>query len=96
MRLQGDKDGNGLKQQNDKEYPKFTYERKGEGNMFKRNHDKDCVAKKDDSDVNKGAARCWLWNADPALRDVVAREALQWRRSVMSQVNHFQNMCILN
>lgn len=33
-----------------------------------------------------GAARSWLWSADPALRDVVAREALQWRRSVMSQV----------
>lgn len=31
-------------------------------------------------------ARSWLWNSDAALRDVVAREALQWRRSAMTQV----------
>jgi leucine-rich repeat-containing protein 49 len=33
------------------------------------------------------SAKQWLWSADPALRSVVAKEALQWRRGVLSQVN---------
>jgi leucine-rich repeat-containing protein 49 len=32
-------------------------------------------------------AKQWLWSADPALRSVVAKEALQWRRGMVSQVN---------
>lgn len=33
------------------------------------------------------AAKEWLCAADPTLRNVVAKEALQWRRGVPSQVN---------
>ena len=33
------------------------------------------------------SAKQWLWSADPALRSVVAKEALQWRRGMLSQVN---------
>jgi leucine-rich repeat-containing protein 49 len=32
-------------------------------------------------------AKQWLWSADPALRSVVAKEALQWHRGMLSQVN---------
>ncbi|XP_067004764.2 leucine-rich repeat-containing protein 49 [Anabrus simplex] len=31
------------------------------------------------------SAKQWLWNADPALRSVVAKEALQWRRGSLNQ-----------
>lgn len=31
------------------------------------------------------SARHWLWSADPALRGVVAKEALQWRRGTLTQ-----------
>ncbi|XP_069672642.1 leucine-rich repeat-containing protein 49 [Periplaneta americana] len=31
------------------------------------------------------SAKQWLWGADPALRSVVAKEALQWRRGMLSQ-----------
>lgn len=30
-------------------------------------------------------AKQWLWNADPALRSVVGKEALQWRRGTLTQ-----------
>jgi leucine-rich repeat-containing protein 49 len=33
------------------------------------------------------SAKQWLWGADPALRSVVAKEALQWHRGMLSQVN---------
>jgi leucine-rich repeat-containing protein 49 len=33
------------------------------------------------------SAKQWLWSADPALRSVVAKEALQWHRGMLSQVN---------
>lgn len=32
-------------------------------------------------------AKQWLWSADPALRSVIAKEALQWRKGTLSQVN---------
>lgn len=32
------------------------------------------------------SARQWLWTADPALRTVVGKEALQWRRTSLTQV----------
>lgn len=35
------------------------------------------------------SARQWLWTADPALRSVVGKEALQWRRTTLSQVGYF-------
>ncbi|KAE8750424.1 hypothetical protein FOCC_FOCC002718 [Frankliniella occidentalis] len=31
------------------------------------------------------SARQWLWTADPALRTVVGKEALQWRRTSITQ-----------
>lgn len=31
------------------------------------------------------SAKQWLWSADPALRSVVAKEALQWHRGMLSQ-----------
>ncbi|XP_049827206.1 leucine-rich repeat-containing protein 49 isoform X1 [Schistocerca gregaria] len=31
------------------------------------------------------SAKQWLWTADPALRSVVGKEALQWRRSSLTQ-----------
>ncbi|XP_034246869.1 leucine-rich repeat-containing protein 49 [Thrips palmi] len=31
------------------------------------------------------SARQWLWTADPALRTVVGKEALQWRRTSLTQ-----------
>lgn len=37
-------------------------------------------------ETSQQSARHWLWNADPALRTVVAKEALQWRRANLSQV----------
>ncbi|KAG8338338.1 Leucine-rich repeat-containing protein 49, variant 2 [Homalodisca vitripennis] len=36
-------------------------------------------------ETSQQSARHWLWNADPALRTVVAKEALQWRRANLSQ-----------
>ncbi|KDR12222.1 hypothetical protein L798_13829, partial [Zootermopsis nevadensis] len=30
-------------------------------------------------------AKQWLWSADPALRSVIAKEALQWRKGTLSQ-----------
>lgn len=33
------------------------------------------------------SAKQWLWGADPALRSVVAKEALQWHRGTLCQVN---------
>jgi len=33
------------------------------------------------------SAKQWLWSADPALRSVVAKEALQCHRGMLSQVN---------
>jgi leucine-rich repeat-containing protein 49 len=33
------------------------------------------------------SAKQWLWSVDPALRSVVAKEALQWHRGMLSQVN---------
>jgi leucine-rich repeat-containing protein 49 len=39
-------------------------------------------------------AKEWLWNADPALRSVVAKEALQWRRGMLSQVNRRIDCCL--
>ena len=32
-------------------------------------------------------AKQWLWSADPALRSVVGKEALQWRRGMITQVS---------
>lgn len=37
-------------------------------------------------DTAQQSARQWLWSADPALRTVVAKEALQWRRGNITQV----------
>jgi leucine-rich repeat-containing protein 49 len=37
----------------------------------------------------------WLWGADPALRSVVAKEALQWHRGALSQVNGRRDHCYL-
>lgn len=37
-------------------------------------------------ETSQQSARQWLWNADPALRTVVAKEALQWRKTNLSQV----------
>ena len=39
-------------------------------------------------ETSQQTARHWLWNADPALRTVVAKEALQWRRTNLSQVDN--------
>lgn len=39
-----------------------------------------------------GSAKKWLSSADPALRNVVSKEALQWKKGTVSQVrfsNHF-------
>ncbi|XP_054279143.1 uncharacterized protein LOC128997528 [Macrosteles quadrilineatus] len=36
-------------------------------------------------ETTQQSARHWLWAADPALRTVVAKEALQWRRTNLSQ-----------
>lgn len=38
-----------------------------------------------DSGRNQQSARQWLWTADAALRSVVAKEALQWRRGTLTQ-----------
>lgn len=37
-------------------------------------------------------AKQWLWSADPALRSVVAKEALQWHRGMLSQVNRRKDL----
>uniref|UniRef100_A0A1B6CMV2 Dynein axonemal assembly factor 1 homolog n=1 Tax=Clastoptera arizonana TaxID=38151 RepID=A0A1B6CMV2_9HEMI len=36
-------------------------------------------------ETSQQSARQWLWNADSALRTVVAKEALQWRKTTLSQ-----------
>jgi len=38
------------------------------------------------------SARQWLWEADPALRSVVAKETLQWRRNTLSQVRNIETL----
>ncbi|XP_063242496.1 leucine-rich repeat-containing protein 49 [Bacillus rossius redtenbacheri] len=39
-----------------------------------------------DDGARPASAKQWLWGADPALRAVVSKEALQWRRGGPSQV----------
>lgn len=36
--------------------------------------------------ANNLSAKQWLFNADPALKSVVSKEALQWHRGAISQV----------
>lgn len=42
-------------------------------------------------DSNQSGKECsakkWLSSADPALRNVVSKEALQWKKGTVSQVN---------
>jgi hypothetical protein len=40
------------------------------------------------------SAKQWLWSADPALRSVVAKEALQWHRGMLSQVNRRKDLLL--
>lgn len=35
------------------------------------------------------SAKKWLFSADPALKGVVSKEALQWRRGSVSQVHYY-------
>lgn len=88
LRLQGEKDNN-FKQQFEKDNCKSIIFKDGykKDNMYVKLGDKDLCCNESENELIKyGTARCWLWNADATLRDVVAKEALQWRRSPMSQV----------
>ncbi|KAL0278399.1 UNVERIFIED_CONTAM: hypothetical protein PYX00_000229 [Menopon gallinae] len=38
-----------------------------------------------ESNRSNQSAKQWLWNADAALRNVVSKEALQWRRGTVTQ-----------
>lgn len=42
--------------------------------------------------IGQQRAKKWLMSADPALRSVVTKEALQWKKSAVNQVGGCSNM----
>lgn len=41
----------------------------------------------------KRGAKNWLMSADPALRNVVTKEALQWKKTTVNQVSVCSHQC---